>query len=151
MKSKDRIGGIVFAVFGLAVALMTRQIKIPANLSEPGPRLFPYIAGIGMLVCGIEMALTAPKETKDEPFLTPAGWKRLGVVAITLILYYFGLEWIGFLIATPVFAFAIILILSSGVQINKLAALVISLLTTGALYYLFQKVFLILLPAGTLF
>lgn len=150
MKNKDRIGGIIFAVFGCIVTFMTAQIKMPANLSEPGPRLFPYIAGAGMLICGIGMAITAAQE-KEEPFLTGDGWKRLGVVALALVIYYLGLEWIGFMVSTPVFAFVIMLILSSGKKINKVVAAVIAVITTIVLYLLFQKVFMIFLPAGKFF
>lgn len=151
MKNKDLAGGISFAVFGLIVALIASGIKMPANLSEPGPRLFPYISGIGMLVCGIGMALTAKANEQVENFLSREGWKRLAVVAAALILYYIGLEWIGFIIMTPVFAFSVILILSSGKKINKAVAAVIAVITTAALYLLFQKVFMIFLPTGKFF
>ena len=105
MKNKDRIGGIIFAIFGALVTSMASGIRMPANLSEPGPRLFPCIAGVGMLICGLGMAVTAKSSGDEAPFLEKAGWKRLGIVAV---------------------------------------------LTTVILYLLFQKVFVILLPAGKL-
>ncbi|MFQ9702839.1 MAG: tripartite tricarboxylate transporter TctB family protein [Enterocloster clostridioformis] len=82
------------------------------------------------------------EQSGDEaPFLEKAGWKRLGIVALTLVLYYFGLEYIGFLIMTPIFAFAVIMILSSGKKINRILAVIVAVLTTVILYLLFQKVF----------
>ena len=150
MKNKDRIGGIIFAIFGALVTSMASGIRMPANLSEPGPRLFPCIAGVGMLICGLGMAVTAKSSGDEAPFLEKAGWKRLGIVALTLVLYYFGLEYIGFLIMTPIFAFAVIMILSSGKKINRILAWIVAVLTTVILYLLFQKVFVILLPAGKL-
>ncbi|MDL2229440.1 tripartite tricarboxylate transporter TctB family protein [Treponema sp. OttesenSCG-928-L16] len=151
MMTKDRAGGIVFAVFGIAVAVLATQIKMRANLSEPGPRLFPYIAGIGMALCGLGMALTAKKDGNNEAYLTKAGWKRLGIAASVLFLYYLALEYIGFIISTPLFTFAIILILASEKKINRIAAGLISLATTGILYFLFQHVFMIFLPEGRVF
>ena len=71
MKNKDRIGGIIFAIFGALVTSMASGIRMPANLSEPGPRLFPCIAGVGMLICGLGMAVTA-KSSGDEALF----WKR---------------------------------------------------------------------------
>ena len=124
MKNKDRIGGIIFAIFGALVTSMASGIRMPANLSEPGPRLFPCIAGVGMLICGLGMAVTAKSSGDEAPFLEKAGWKRLGIVALTLVLYYFGLEYIGFLIMTPIFAFAVIMILSSGKKINRILAVI---------------------------
>ena len=35
MKNKDRIGGIIFAIFGALVTSMASGIRMPANLSEP--------------------------------------------------------------------------------------------------------------------
>lgn len=151
MKSKDRIGGAVFAIFGILVTILATQIKIPANLSEPGPRLFPYIAGIGMTVCSLGMVFTAKKQEARGPFLTREGWIRLGVVAAALVFYYLALEYIGFLISTPVFTFAIILILSSGKKVGKIAAALAAVAATGTLYFLFQSVFKIFLPSGKLF
>ena len=54
------------------------------------------------------------------------------------------------LIMTPIFAFAVIMILSSGKKINRILAVIVAVLTTVILYLLFQKVFVILLPAGKL-
>lgn len=71
MKNKDRIGGIIFAIFGALVTSMASGIRMPANLSEPGPRLFPCIAGVGMLICGLGMAVTAKSSGDEAPF-----WKR---------------------------------------------------------------------------
>ena len=105
---------------------------------------------MGMLICGLGMAVTAKSSGDEAPFLEKAGWKRLGIVALTLVLYYFGLEYIGFLIMTPIFAFAVIMILSSGKKINRILAVIVAVLTTVILYLLFQKVFVILLPAGKL-
>lgn len=69
MKNKDRIGGIIFAIFGALVTSMASGIRMPANLSEPGPRLFPCIAGVGMLICGLGMAVTAKSSGDEAPFL----------------------------------------------------------------------------------
>ena len=82
--------------FGIVVALMATQIRVQANLTEPGPRLFPYISGIGLAICGLGMALTAKKEEGGDPYLTLSGWKRLGIAGVALFIYYLALEYIGF-------------------------------------------------------
>lgn len=148
---RDKIGGAVFALFGLIITLFTGQIQVPANLSEPGPRLFPYIAGVGMIICGIGMMLTAKQSENDKPFLTKEGWKRLLIVGAVLFAYYLGLVFLGFLISTPFFTFAIIMILSSGTKLSKIGTVVIALITTAALYIIFNNVFKILLPNGIFF
>lgn len=151
MKNRDLYGGILFAIFGALVVSIAAGIRMPANLSEPGPRLFPYISGGGMVICGIGMAVTALKEKAGEGFLDKKGWINLGKAALCMVIYYLALEYIGFLISTPFFAMAIILLLASGKKVNKIVALVVSLLTTGILYVVFQNVFMLFLPAGKLF
>lgn len=41
MITKDRIGGLSFALIGIIVSIMATQISVQPNLTEPGPRLFP--------------------------------------------------------------------------------------------------------------
>lgn len=152
MITKDRLGGIGFAVFGIVVTILATQIKMRANLSEPGPRLFPYIAGIGMCICGLGIALTSGKGSGDDaPYLSKDGWKRLLIAAGVMVLYYLGLEFLGFIISTPIFTFAIILILAGGKKLNLVVVAVIAVVTTAVLYLLFEKVFTIFLPPGIIF
>ncbi len=151
MITKDRIGGLGFALIGIIVSVMATQISVQPNLTEPGPRLFPLIAGFGMAICGLGMAFQKSSGQKGQPFLDAAGWKRLGVSAATLILYLIGLQYLGFLISTPIFTFAIVLILAGGKKIRVVTAAIVALITTGALYLLFERVFSIFLPAGKLF
>ncbi|MDO4620457.1 MAG: tripartite tricarboxylate transporter TctB family protein [Lachnospiraceae bacterium] len=148
MKSKDRIGGIVLAAIGLIAFIMSSGIKQGVNLSEPGPRLFPRIAAVGIMICGIIIALQAKPE-EEKPYLDKDGWKRLLIAMLAMLAYYFGLTWFGFLLATPFFTFAIINILANGKKLNQVLTVVIALITTIGLYVVFQKLFVILLPAGT--
>lgn len=149
--NKERVGGFVFAVFGVLVALFAGQIRMPVNSNEPGPRLFPYIAGFGMMLCGIGMMLTAPKGENKKQFLTKTGWVRLLKMAVLLFLYYLGLKFIGFIISTLVFTAVIILLLADGKKINKIASVIVAVVTTTAIYLLFDKVFQIQLPVGIIF
>ena len=151
MKNRDLYGGILFAIFGALVVSTAMGIRMPANLREPGPRLFPYIAGGGMTICGMGMALTALKEKAGEAFLDQKGWINLGKAGLCMFIYYLALEYVGFLISTPFFTLTAILLLASGKKVNKIVAVVVSLLTTGILYVVFQNVFMLFLPAGKLF
>lgn len=104
-----------------------------------------------MTICGLGMAFQKQPGKKSEPFLDKTGWKRLGIAATALILYLLGLQYLGFLISTPIFTFAIVLILAGGKKIRIVSAAIVALITTGALYLMFEKGFAIFLPAGKLF
>jgi len=148
--NKDRVAGIVFAILGLAIVLIAGGIVIPKNLSEPGPRLFPYISGGGIFLCGLGMALTKQQD-ESQPYLDRQGTIRLLKAAGLMVLYYMGLDYLGFLIATPLFMFAAIILLSGGKKINLIFSIVLSLATSFLLYFLFKQAFMIFLPAGKLF
>lgn len=147
--NKDKIAGAAFAALGALIVIMASGIVEPANLSEPGPRLFPYIAGAGICICGVGMFFSKSVET--GAYLDKAGWKRLGIIAAVLVAYYFALTYIGFLFGTPFFAFTTIMVLSSGKKVSKLFSAILSVGVTLLLYFLFKEVFMIFLPAGILF
>lgn len=150
--SKDKIVSVVFILLSIAILVLTQQVRILPNLSEPGPRLFPQIAAIGMILCGIGMFFTKDKETKDDVvYLTREGWKRFAVVIAVMAAYILGLTYVGFLIATPIAMLGFIAVLRSGKPVSKIASVVIALAVTGILYFTFVKLFVIPLPAGKLF
>lgn len=149
MKSKDRIGGILMVILGVAAVVMAQSITQAVNSNEPGPRLFPMIAGVGIAVCGLLVALQAKPE-EEEPYLDKAGWKRLAISLAAMLVYYFALTNLGFLLSTPFFTYAIIAILAGKKKTNPAVTVVVALITTIALYLTFQKAFAIMLPAGTL-
>jgi putative tricarboxylic transport membrane protein len=149
--NKERVGGFAFAVFGLLVALLAGQIRMPVNSNEPGPRLFPCIAGFGMMLCGIGMMLTAPKEENKKQFLTKTGWIKLLKMTVVLFLYYLGLQILGFIVSTFFFTIAIILLLADGKKVSKILAIIVAAVTTAVIYLVFQKAFLIQLPTGIVF
>lgn len=146
----DFIYGLIFAVAGLIIILLTSNIPVPGNLTEPGPRIFPYISGIGILLCGVGMTLTKSiQQEKKAP--VKGGKKRLVIISIALVLYYAALSLVGFLVATPFACFAFIKILNGNEKVNTIFATVLSLVVTIGLYFLFVEAFKIYLPVGMIF
>lgn len=145
--------GIALTVVGLVICFFTSQIKLKFAVSDSdvGPRLFPYISGIGITICGILVALTAKKDTEDKEFLDSDGWKRLGLLVGLLILYVIAIDIFGFLISTPVALFFLILLLADKKKLRKFDVLVISIISTGLAYLLFEKLLHVMLPRGLLF
>lgn len=146
----DFIVGVVFAIIGAAIIILTGDIKVPTFLTEPGPRLFPYISGAGILICGIGIAFTKSEKKEKKPADKQA-LKRLLVISGALVLYYIGLHFFGFIIATPFASFAFIKILGCEEKVSNIVAIIITILVTWGLYTLFNGVFKIFLPSGILF
>ena len=85
MKKLNRtyIMGIVFIILALWVAFQTTQIPTKLVSNEPGPKLFPYISAIGMIVMAVlSMIFDGKKEADDNkhgaaPYLDAVSYTHL--------------------------------------------------------------------------
>lgn len=150
--NKDKVVSLVFIVLSAVILVLSQKVRVLPNLSEPGPRLFPQIAAIGMILCGIGMFLdkSSGKENAGV-YLDRAGWRRFAVVFTVIAAYVFGLFLVGFLIATPIAMLGFIAVLRSGKKVSPVASIIISVATTVLLYFVFVNLFAIPLPPGKLF
>ena len=110
MKKLNRtyIMGIVFIILALWVLFQTTQIPEKLVSNEPGPKLFPYISAIGMIVMAVlSMIFDGKKEAEDNkngaaPYLDAAGWKRLALIMVECIVFCVAMNVIGFWITAMV-------------------------------------------------
>ena len=80
MKKLNRtyIMGIVFIILALWVLFQTTQIPEKLVSNEPGPKLFPYISAIGMIVMAVLSALHwAACATSDLPRASTSRFRRV--------------------------------------------------------------------------
>lgn len=148
--SKDRKLGIGTVLIGLVICVYSQLINVKVELNEPGPRLFPLIAGLGILACGIGIYLTAAKSSEDKIFLDKDGFRRLGISLLILVGYTILLNIAGFVIATPVAVVAMSRLFSQK-KYNYVVGAAVGLITTGVVYGLFSAAFNLPLPRGILF
>ncbi len=149
---RDRITGIACTVLGVVVFYLSTQLPKSKTVGDPGSALFPTIIALLLFVCGICLTLR-PSHGEEKAFLQPYQWKRILLLFGMYLLYTIGLEVLGFLIATPVFMFALLMALAKAAKKNiviwKGAAYSIAL--TMLVYGLFQKILMVRLPEGLLF
>ncbi|HEJ7968420.1 TPA: tripartite tricarboxylate transporter TctB family protein [Serratia marcescens] len=109
---------------------------------EPlGPRPFPLAILSLMALCAALLLLRRPQavEWPHNKVL-----QRLLVLVITLVLYAWGFEWLGFPLATALLTFSIGLLFQA-----SLPAAAISGVAMGAvLYYAFDRLLDVTLPLG---
>lgn len=151
--NRDKILGLSFALIGLMMLILTQQIHVLANLTEPGPRLFPRITAIGLIVCGLGVAFVQDKKgeaSKDEK-LNPAVVKKIGLIGLTLVFYLVCLTYIGFIISTPIAMMCFIYVLRNNKKISLIKSIILAIIVTVLVYLLFIKVFELQLPIGKLF
>ncbi len=135
----------------LAVVVLffqTGAIRDLASSSDPGARLLPYIGEALLAICALIVLVS---KGESESFLDKAGWIRLAIVLGCMLLYALGLNYLGFLISTPVAVVVFVYLLKEDEKVSPvITALLVVILTVG-LYFLFTKGFSIFLPKGKLF
>ena len=141
--------GFVLLFLGMIITFLASQIHNPNLVNDVGPRLFPYISGIGLIICGIGLIISKSKEA-NENYLTTEGWKRLSIMAAVIIFYAIGLATVGFIIATPIATFMAIVVMN-GTNKNYKKALIVSLSLTISVYLIFEKLLRVMLPASKIF
>lgn len=149
---KDKVTGIVLGFVSLLFLFMTWSLPVSRNSATVGPRTFPYMAGGGLLLCAIALLLQKDdRRDKDKAFLDRAGWLRVVKLLGLLILFPLLFHFAGFITASFIFLFLMILLfdLDREVPIIKNAAL--SLAITISLFALFTYLLKIQLPRGIIF
>lgn len=160
MRRELAVAGFLVA-FGAAVLAQAATIEPGVQTDPLGPRAFPAALGAGIALCGGLLAGTAllgPGEGgRTGPILEPGAEaeaeagpvspaRLLGAVAATAA-YVAVFDPLGYLLATPPYVAAIILIHGGGA---RRALLVAPLLVTVVLYGAFRFGLLIPVPEGIL-
>ncbi|HIE6454930.1 TPA: tripartite tricarboxylate transporter TctB family protein [Serratia marcescens] len=109
---------------------------------EPlGPRPFPLAILSLMALCAALLLLRRPQavEWPHNKVL-----QRLLVLMITLVLYAWGFEWLGFPLATALLTFSIGLLFQASLPAAAISGVVMG----AALYYAFDRLLDVTLPLG---
>ena len=149
IKKDQIVGSIIFAI-GLIALFMSMQIKVKTGSTDPGSRIFPLMASVLLLICGLGVVFTA-KGGDEKMYLSISGWKKLAFSFVVMIAYIFALKYIGFLVSTPIFLLIITTMLSSGEQLAVWKKIIYAAIITGLFYYLLHGLLKMNLPGGILF
>ena len=149
--------GMVTGIVGLLACIfffiMPRQVRQPANLLEPGPRLLPYVA---IFLIGISSIALIGKGYKEREIAEKPYFPKGGVIKVTksflmLVIYAVAMTYLGFVITTPFATAAFIYDLKGNSEVKPVSTVIISVVVTAVLYAMFVFAFQIKLPAGVLF
>ena len=145
MTRADRIWGVALLLFG--GVYLVEGIRIPpAAIGDPlGPRTFPTVLGVVMLVCGA--ILLCRPQRRDGPVLERKLFVPVLFLAGLLVAYALSLSWLGYPLATFLFMMLAARMMGERSLVRSLA---IALGFSVGVYLLFTKLLLIPLPAGVL-
>ena len=148
---------LCFSLFGIWVIWLSYQLDVPAGI-ELGfnlafyPRLLGWVIFIISSIILLEQL--SKRDEKDDtgtqavqPFRNGALLKRMGGSVLLIIGYVSLISIVGYLLLTPIFLFAFIGFLGNK---NWIMAIIVSILLTGVVYFLFWILLYIPLPEGIL-
>lgn len=99
--TSDRIFGAVMIVVALGYILSARTIQVPLFPDPMGPKLFPYIIAVGVIICSLVMILRPDPEADWPPM---SAIFTIGFAVVVLVAYAYALKPMGFLIPTAIAA-----------------------------------------------
>lgn len=151
---RDQVTGLVLVAVGLFFLYLTLQFKKPFSPSYPGPRMMPFIAEFGLVVCGLGTFVKGCRQKgEDKVFLAPAGFVRFVISFLILCAYIFAMKYLGFLISTPFALFGITYYFAkaSKIPVKILTVVIFSVVVTAVIYGMYVPLFGMTLPSGLLF
>lgn len=150
---RDMVTGIVGLLTCIFFFIMTQQVRQPANLLEPGPRLLPYVAIFLIGISSIALIVKGYKEREiaKKPYFPKGGVLKVTRSFLMLVVYAIAMTYLGFVITTPFATAAFIYDLKGNSEVKPVSTAIISVVVTAALYAMFVFAFQIKLPAGVLF
>ena len=149
----DMVTGIVGLLTCIFFFIMTQQVRQPANLLEPGPRLLPYVAIFLIGISSIALIVKGYKEREiaETPYFPKGGVIKVTKSFLMLVIYAVAMTYLGFVITTPFATAAFIYDLKGNSEVKPVSTVIISVVVTAVLYAMFVFAFQIKLPAGVLF
>lgn len=143
---------IALAVALVAVVFLVQANAMPKSQRGIGPGDYPRIICYVLIVLSALQIVKIIAECKCIPLIDFKNTNvrylvRALIMFVMTWLYYFLLKKVGFLLLTPFFMFGAAVLFGYKKKI-KLA--VISVVFPTALYFLFVKVFMVILPRGIL-
>ena len=146
MRSKEVFPVLCFAALGIFVMWSARGQGV-GSFYYPGPGLMPFCLGTGLTGVSLLLFYRVLKG-KAEPFKTDdssVNYRRVAGVIVVLLAYALFLERLGYLIATPIMFFFLLMLAGS----RKFSSVVFSVVTVIATYFFFTY-FGLVFPPGLL-
>lgn len=151
-----RIFAVALLAFGLFVLFGTFQISGREGLSLSGPRFFPLVVAVGLLVFGtlflISTTLRRDRYLGEKAAAEGAAtdWPTTGQAVAILVVYAFLLDSLGYIVATALLFPAAAYVLGSRGRRKVLRNLAIGVVLGVVVFFSFTELLGVRLPDGLL-
>lgn len=135
---------------GAFIVFETQGIAETQGYSQIGPRLFPYLIGTGLSVCGTWLgwqALTGGWRNVpgDEDGHAPPDWMAFALISAGIVLHMVLIGWAGFILASTLL---FVLIARGFGSTRPVRDLGIAVVLSTIVFFLFTQALGLSLPAG---
>ncbi len=147
----DRIIGAFMLLLAAVYLYATAQIPT-LEIGDPlGPKAFPILLGIALIVAAILLIIETLKKSREPRAEVPRENPRhlwfIGGVTLWTALYFGVFDRVGYLVATVIYLLVLMAVFNPG---KWLANTLTSVLFAVGSYVLFVKILGVVLPAGIL-
>jgi putative tricarboxylic transport membrane protein len=150
----DRLLAICAIVGALIYLFADSRIPDPVISDPLGPKVFPMLIGIGLLISGVLILIESLKKNglPAKPAETSTvNQKDLGIILVAMVIwtivYYTAFEPVGYIISTVVYLFGLLLFFHPKKHVKNA---LISVIFTAVAYATFAKFLGVSMPAGLL-
>ncbi|MDO4619506.1 MAG: tripartite tricarboxylate transporter TctB family protein [Lachnospiraceae bacterium] len=149
--SKNKVLGILTVALAVIVFIATYRLQLSMQLAagDPGPWLFPGIAGGLLFVFGL-MVMFDNKQ-KDEQFLSGKEWKRAILLFAIFVGYAAAIIVVGFLISSIAMLFVCCTLFAGEKMPPLIVRILYAVILGSGIWYVLGEVFKVTLPSGMLF
>jgi putative tricarboxylic transport membrane protein len=144
---------VALALLGIAAIGIIESRNIGYGWEEgvgPAAGFFPFIVCALLAISSIynlAMALLKKNEDWDEDFVTIAGFRRILFIIMPLVLFIAAIHYIGIYVASAIFIAGFMIAFGqNGILKSTLVGIAVPL----ALFFMFERWFLVPLPKGPL-
>ncbi len=140
---------LALIALGSFIVYETQAIAETRSYAQIGPRLFPYLIGVGLTLCGAVLGGQAVfggwrHLPIDDSHATP-DWVAFGVISAGIVLHMFVIAWAGFILAS---ALLFVLAAKGFGSRRPVRDALIALVLAAAVFFIFTKGLGLKLPSG---
>lgn len=147
----DRVVFVCTVLLAVIYLYATSRIQTIEMIDPLGPKAFPTLLGIGLIVVAGLLLLEMRRGTNATAVTSPSQerqyWPMIAAVSGWIALYFAAFETLGYLIDTTVFLLGLMAYFNRGKWTTNILT---SLLFSTGSFFLFTKVLSVTLPKGLL-